>query len=376
MSRDSTLFPHFKLIYAVSLFKCPSCDYMRAKTFEALPMRNPTDLPRKFLYACWRFSREGACVLCMRFAAYFFSIAVSIGIVVPSGGAAQRRRSGEASPAISDFSGTVEIGNGHKLYIECHGGGPPTVILESGLRTRGDNWSRVDLLSRPGAPVSPEVAKLARVCTYDRPGTTLGPGQVSRSDPASMPRTAMDVVHDLHALLHAADIPGPYVFVGHSFGGLFARLYNALYPQEVSGLVLVDTLAEQIRPLFKPADWAIFLGLNSGPLPGFEKYTAVETIDFDASIDQMIQAEKSATAGSIPIVILVRGLSVELPPAAPAKFGDILERAWRKSEDQLAEAVPHTQFVVAKKSGHYIQWDEPALVVQAIRDVMGQAPRR
>lgn len=313
----------------------------------------------------------------MKFAAYFFSIVLSSGIVIPSGTAAQAKQAGEASPTIADFSRTVEISKGHKLYLECRGTGSPTVILESGLRTRGDNWSRVDLLSHPGAAVLPEVAKLARVCAYDRPGTTLNPGEVSRSDPASMPRTALDVVHDLHALLHKAGIPGPYLLVGHSFGGLFVRLYSALYPQEVSGLVLVDPLAEQIKPLFKPADWTIFLGLNSGPLPGFENYTALETIDFDASIDQMIKAEKSAPpAGNIPVVILVRGLFVELPPTAPANFGDILERAWRKSEDQLAEDVPHTQFVVGKRSGHYIQWDEPALVVQAIRDVMGRAPLR
>jgi pimeloyl-ACP methyl ester carboxylesterase len=314
--------------------------------------------------------------VCRRFAAYFCSIAVSSAIVIPSGNAAQANPSGEAYPAIADFSRTVQITNGHKLYLECRGTGSPTVIFESGLRTRGDNWSRVDLLSHPGAPVLPEVAKFARVCTYDRPGTTLNPGEVSRSDPASMPRTALDVVHDLHALLHVAEVRGPYVFVGHSFGGLFVRLYSALYSQEVRGLVLVDALAEQIKPLLKPADWAIFLGLNSGPLTGFEKYTSLETIDFDSSINQMIKAEKSAPAGTIPIVILVRGLSAELPPTAPAKFGDILERAWRKSEDQLAEAVHHTQYVVARNSGHYIQWDEPILVVQAIRDVIGRAPQR
>jgi pimeloyl-ACP methyl ester carboxylesterase len=297
-------------------------------------------------------------------------------MAIPSGSAAQAKRSGNASSAIADFSRTLEIGTGRKLYLECHGTGSPTVILESGLRTRGDNWGRADLLSHPGAPVLPEVAKLARVCTYDRPGTTLNPGEVSRSDPASMPRTALDVVHDLHRLLNVAKIPGPYVLVGHSFGGLFVRLYNVLYPQEVSGLVLVDALAEHIKPLFTPADWKTFLDLNSGPLPGFENYTALETIEFDASFDQMIKAEKSAQVRNIPVVILVRGLRVELPPTAATDFGDNLERAWRKSEDQLAEAVPHTQFTVARKSGHYIQFDEPALVVQAIRDVIDRAPRR
>jgi pimeloyl-ACP methyl ester carboxylesterase len=309
----------------------------------------------------------------MRFAAYFLGIAVSCGTTILDGAAAQAQQSSGASSATADFSRSVEISSGHKLYLECRGSGPPTVILESGLRTRGDNWSRADLLSHPGAPVLPEVAKFARVCTYDRPGTTLNAGEVSRSDPAPMPRTALDVVHDLHALLHAADIRGPYILVGHSFGGMFVRLYNALYPREVSGMVLVDALAEQIKPLFRPADWTIFVGLNSGRLPGFENYSALESIDFDASIDQMIKAEKSARPANIPVVILIRGLSVELPPSAPAKFGDILERAWRKSEEQLGEAVPHIRVEVAKKSGHYIQWDEPGFVVEAIREVVRRA---
>jgi pimeloyl-ACP methyl ester carboxylesterase len=75
----------------------------------------------------------------------------------------------------------------------------------------------------------------------------------------------------------------------------------------------------------------------------------------------------------IPTVILVRGLPVKLPLGASPKFGGVLETAWRKSEDQLALAVPHLQLVIARKSGHYIQWDEPALVVQAIRKVVESA---
>jgi len=67
---------------------------------------------------------------------------------------------------------------------------------------------------------------------------------------------------------------------------------------------------------------------------------------------------------------------VELPAGAPPAFGEILESAWRKSEDKLAAALPHLQFVIASKSGHYIQLDEPAIVVQAIRAVVEQAPRR
>jgi len=284
--------------------------------------------------------------------------------------------------ASGDFARAVDIGNGRKLYLECHGAGPATVLLESGLRTRGDNWSRADLLSHGGEPVMPEVAKFARVCTYDRPGTTLNPGEVSRSDTAPMPRTAVNVLRDLHMLLHAANVPGPYVLVGHSFGGLFVRLYCAMYPEEVSGLVLVDALAEQIKPLFNAADWTTFLALNSGPLPGFENYAALETIDFDMSFQQLTREltdPNNPPPKKVPTIILVRGLPVKLPAGAPPKFGAVLEAAWRKSEDQMAMVVPHLQVVIAQKSGHYIQWDEPALVVQAIRKVTGAgllAPER
>jgi pimeloyl-ACP methyl ester carboxylesterase len=313
---------------------------------------------------------------CVRVAICFLLFAGNAGVLIPARGAAQAKQADEASPLDADFAGTVDLSNGRKLFIECHGAGSPTVILESGLRTRGDNWGRADLLAHGGAAVLPEVAKFARVCTYDRPGTTLNAGEVSRSDPAPMPRTALNVVRDLHALLRAARVPGPYVLVGHSMGGLFIRLYAALYPEEVSGLVLVDALAEQIKPLFKATDWTTFVGLNSGPLPGFEKYTALETIDFDSSFQQMERELSNGPMAKIPVVILVRGLTVELPANAPPKFASVIEPAWRKSEEQLALAVPHIKYVIAKNSGHYIQLDEPALVVQAVRDVVERAARR
>jgi pimeloyl-ACP methyl ester carboxylesterase len=264
----------------------------------------------------------------------------------------------------------VQIGNGQQLYLECYGTGPLTVIFESGLRTRGDNWTRSDVLSHGGTPVLLQAAKFSRACTYDRPGTTLNIGEVSRSSTSPMPRTAQDVVEDLHTLLHAASLRSPFVLVGHSFGGLFVRLYAKRYPEEVGGLVLVDPLAEQIRPLLKPLNWATLIQLNSGPLSGFENYSALETIDFDKSFDQMIEASRHSDIKKIPVIVLVRGKSVELPASAQPNYGSILEPAWRKSEEQLAAAIPNAELVIAKNSGHYIQWDEPDLVVKAIRDVL------
>jgi pimeloyl-ACP methyl ester carboxylesterase len=312
----------------------------------------------------------------MSFAVVFLFVAWSGGIFISDGNAIGPRRSGLLSAASGDFSGTFAVAGGRKLYLECRGVGAPTVVLESGLRTRGDNWGRADLLPHGGAAVLPEVAKFARVCTYDRPGTTMNVAEVSRSDAVAMPRTAMDVVEDLHALLRAAAVPMPYVLVGHSFGGLFVWLYAAKYPEEVRGLVLVDALTEQIRPFFNAADWKTFVALNSEPLPGFEKYGELEVIDFDASFAQMTKAANSGASKRIPTVILVRGLSVELPASAPPNFGEALEAAWRKSEDEMAAAIPHIKLVTAKKGGHYIQWDEPELVVQAIREVAERARQR
>ena len=108
-----------------------------------------------------------------------------------------------------------------------------------------DTWDTVGLPPGSGqTAVLPGVAAFTRVCAYDRPGTILDFDHRSRSDPAPMPRTAGDIVADLHALLTAAAVPGPYVLAGHSFGGLVARLYAATYPDEVVGLVLVDAAHE------------------------------------------------------------------------------------------------------------------------------------
>ena len=142
-----------------------------------------------------------------------------------------------------DFAGLVDIGGGRKMYLECHGAGSPTVVLVSGLRGSADDWS---IAGKPEPTVYAGVATFTRVCAYDRPGTPVGE-QASRSDPAPQPATAGDAVADLHALLRAAHEAGPYVLVGHSYGGLIVRLIASDHPEDISGLVLVDALSEGLR---------------------------------------------------------------------------------------------------------------------------------
>src|SRR5215213_8701963 len=158
-------------------------------------------------------------------------------------------------PGSGDFAGLVDIG-GRSLYLECHGQGSPTVILVAGYRASGRFWTD-DLLHPDDSRqmVLPGVAKATRVCTYDRPGTYAEITEEiipSRSDAITQPRTSMEVVEELHALLQAAEVPGPYLLVGHSLGGFFARLYAATYPDEVVGLVLVDAFSERLETLLPP----------------------------------------------------------------------------------------------------------------------------
>jgi pimeloyl-ACP methyl ester carboxylesterase len=113
---------------------------------------------------------------------------------------------------------------GHSLHINCAGQGGPTVVLDAGSGGFSAQWVRVQR----------EVSGTTRVCAYDRAG-------MGWSEMGPEPRDAKQISGELHALLNGADIEGPYVLVGHSFGGLYMRTYAARYPDEVAGVVLVDS---------------------------------------------------------------------------------------------------------------------------------------
>lgn len=120
----------------------------------------------------------------------------------------------------------VDVGNGRRMYVECRGQGLPVVILIGGYRASAGDWA-ISHTSEPS--VGSAVGDTTRVCAYDRPGTPVGQ-QPSRSDAAPQPTTAAEAVRDLHRL-QAADGATPYVLVGHSYGGLIAKLYARNHPQ-------------------------------------------------------------------------------------------------------------------------------------------------
>ena len=273
-----------------------------------------------------------------------------------------------------DFAELVDIG-GRSLYLACRGAGSPTVILEAGFRTRADVWME-DLLQPedPRTMVFSGVAAFTRVCAYDRPGTvSVLDGELlpSRSDPAPMPRTAEEAVFDLHALLEAAAIPGPYILVGHSFGGLFVRLYAATYPADVAGMVLVDAFPETMRDALTAEQWAAYDEIFQ-PVPAeLADYADLEFTRLDISMDQMQEAAAASPLRSIPLVILSRGQSMTMPADLPGGLtGEMLEGAWQTAQDGLAGLLPDARHVIAAESGHYIQLQQPNLVIEAVREVV------
>ena len=295
--------------------------------------------------------------------------------------AARVAAQGTAAPAPpaarGDFAGLVNIG-GRRLYLECRGKGGPTVVLEAGYRSSARVWSE-DLLrsEAPRTMVFAGVAAFTRVCAYDRPGTIAvlnGRVRPSRSDPVSQPRTATEVVSDLHALLHVAGVPGPYVLAGHSLGGFFVRLYASTYPGDVVGLVLVDAYSERLETLLTPARWRALVRLNVRlgtdavePIPG---YGDLETIGYGKDNAVMREAAATTPLRPMPLAVLAHGRPFALPEQPEGFSSETLEAALRAAEENLATLVPNARFFVAKQSGHDIHQDQPELVSEAIRQVV------
>src|SRR5919112_1328150 len=233
---------------------------------------------------------------------------------------AQSATPGAAPATMDDYAGLVDIG-GRSLYLECRGEGSPTVVLVAGYRSSARYWT--DDLLHPDDPrqmVLPAVAEFTRVCAYDRPGTYASIGEedfVSRSDAIAQPRTTPEVVAELHALLQAAQIPGPYVLAAHSLGGFFARLDASTYPDEVVGLVLVDAYSELLESVMPPEQWQALVRLNQGlgtdkviPIPG---YGDSETIRFGADNAVVREAVAASSLPPMPLAILAHGKPFALP---------------------------------------------------------------
>jgi pimeloyl-ACP methyl ester carboxylesterase len=211
--------------------------------------------------------------------------------------------------------------------MTCQGkGGSPTVIVEAGLGNDALDWDQV----------STQVSSTTRMCHYSRAGLLN-----SDPDPSATPPTAASIARELGRLLTVAHLPGPYVLVTHSFGGLVGRLFIEQNPAAVRGVVFVDssTLDELRSPTLGGGDWS-----EGG-----------RAIDIPATEAELA---KAPALGSRPEIVL----TADTPPD--------LRRTWYPIQDALARLSSDSVHVIALGAGHMVYLDKPAITVRAIEEVV------
>jgi len=262
----------------------------------------------------------------------------------------------------------VDIG-GYNLHIHCMGEGSPTVILETGLGTMSADW----------ANIQPEVASTTRICAYDRAG-------VGWSDPGLQPRDPQQIAQDLHTLLDEANIPGPYVLVGQSFGGLYVRMYAAQYPEDVVGMVLVDAshpdmwsrLAPEVTTALSGNEQQASLLILLSRF-GFSRLTAgdfadcglppeqcaeeraffVSTQKLEVWAAEMYAPERDAqvratgSLGTMPLIVLTasdhsRDFAASMPSETRGQF----EQIWQELQSELAALSTNSVHRLVDGAGH------------------------
>lgn len=272
----------------------------------------------------------------------------------------------------------VDVG-GYRLHLSCVGTGSPTVVLDSGLGGMSLDWSLVQ----------PAIGQTTRVCSYDRAG-------MGWSDPGPQPRTPDQIARELHTLLHNADIPGPYVLAGHSVGGKNVRIFALQYPDEVAGMVLVDARNESVdappattaAPPIPPAtgsEWSLYgavrrvglvrlIGASQWGPPTLSNYTRTELalfatgqhgLDATAAESLAMTADNAALAaapslGDRPLIVLEADQSMATIPG------------WKEAQQRQAALSTNGRLIVVADSDHYIQLDQPAVVIDAVRQVVAQ----
>lgn len=232
----------------------------------------------------------------------------------------------------------VDVG-GYRLRIECQGSGAPTVMMDAGLEHDHYGWGTV-----PG-----KVAEFTRVCTYDRAG-------LGESDSGPHPRTSQQIVKEFHALLKNANIPRPYILVGHSFGGANMRLYASQHPDTVVGLVLVDASQEDEIARFAE----IMAGDEKAEWLHHEGGGNKEGVDVIAS------AEEWRTARLAPTLLL----TVLSAKPKDVYQDDIEMRLKHELQEKLARLVPTSKHIFVENTSHFIQLDQPESVIQAVHEMV------
>jgi len=236
----------------------------------------------------------------------------------------------------------VDVG-GHSLNLLVGGQGSPAVVFEGGFGVGIASWSTVQK----------EVATFARTVSYDRAG-------IGQSELGPKPRSAKQIATELHTALEKAGVKPPYVLVGHSFGGIYGRVFAEMYPKEVVGMVLLDPSQESFNDWLKKNQPARLKDAQAQIAKAPEGVRA-EDVATDASYEE-------ARAAKLPPGILVTLLSSTEDETMPADA----RRLWIEKHKEWIATVPGAKHIVVEKTGHFIQAQQPKLVIDTIRQMLSQ----
>lgn len=294
----------------------------------------------------------------------------------------------------------VALPDGRRMNIYCLGEGGPAVVLDAGWSDNVTTWRRVQ----------PQIARSVRVCAFDRAGSGF-------SDPGPLPRDTKAIVDDLRALLKSAGVAPPYVLVGHSMGGMDARLYASLHRDEVAGMVLVDPanphqderfravspavaavtgqeiaetrkcveLAETGKLVPEHEDWetcvgtppaswprslrAASLAMHTDPAAQRQQLSEVENVGEPDSA-QIDKAEISF--GDMPLIVLTAEDTARGVPVSE-KDKQALGKVWMTLHDEAAALSNRGVNRLVKGSGHFIHGEQPDVVIAAVLEVVAAA---
>lgn len=280
-----------------------------------------------------------------------------------------------------DFAALVDVGGGRTIWTECTGRGSPTVVLMSGKGNGAEDWSLIldpddpahrsptdDVsaglgeLHRSDRAVLPSVARTSRVCTYDRPDIRWDDEQVTT--PRPQPHTADLDVSDLHALLAAIGETGPVVLAAHSYSGLVATLYARTHPDDVAGLVMVDTASEVLEQLVTP-----------GALDRWDESNATTNDAVREGVlvkDAFARINAAGPLPDVPSIVLVadKPWRTDLVPPEDLEGEHTTFDDWLAMGTELGVRLGAKKTLTATNSGHAVYLYEPALVASSIREVV------
>lgn len=313
--------------------------------------------------------------------------------------------------AVSPRIGTAYAVNGHSMNLYCSGAGSPTVVFEAGGNFPGYSW----------LPVQPKVAEFTRACWYDRAGAGW-------SGPPSAVRSSASIAEDLHELLRVAGEHAPLVLVGASVGGEYARIYAARYPDEVAGMVLVDSShpdqheptymlgpmnrmsVRQRRFMCAAFPWMVRFGVmrlltprprSVAHIPGFTPQQAGilvtlrnQPMSFRAQSDQTCAAtqggailpdggtgnpevddaaRRAGSLGDRPLIVLTAGRYDDPGDPALAKAAAEFHEVWvNQLQASLARLSTRGRQIVVPNADHGIAEEAPGVVVDAVRSVVDE----